>query len=179
MICPKCKKTIPDNTLKCSYCETRTGLVCKNCNTIKMIKEGRQKLNKLWSSKVKEEIYIEKLENGLTVFIIPKKNTSKKYVILGTEFGSIDNHFILDGNEITVPDGIAHYLEHKLFEQKNNLNTEILNLTLKLSELEQKVKEKQLENINLMSITLLVFHLDISGIDNNNEQLKNINPKFY
>lgn len=80
-------------------------------------------MNKLWSSKVKEEIYIEKLENGLTVFIIPKKNTSKKYVILGTEFGSIDNHFILDGNEIIVPDGIAHYLEHKLFEQKNGKNS--------------------------------------------------------
>lgn len=37
MICPKCKKTIPDNTLKCPYCETRTGLVCKNCNTINSV----------------------------------------------------------------------------------------------------------------------------------------------
>jgi len=34
MICPICKKTIPDNTLKCPYCKARTGLICKNCNTI-------------------------------------------------------------------------------------------------------------------------------------------------
>ena len=50
-------------------------------------------MQKLWSSKVKEEVYIDKLENGLTVMVIPKKNTAKKYVIWGTEFGSIDNHF--------------------------------------------------------------------------------------
>ena len=70
--------------------------------------------------KVKEEIYIEKLENGLTVMIIPKKDTLKKYVIWGTNFGSIDNHFIIKENnqEIQIPDGVAHFLEHKLFEQE-------------------------------------------------------------
>ena len=80
-------------------------------------------MQKLWSSKVKEEVYIDKLENGLTVMVIPKKNTAKKYVIWGTEFGSIDNHFYFDGNEVIVPDGIAHYLEHKLFEQENGKNS--------------------------------------------------------
>ena len=80
-------------------------------------------MQKLWSSKVKEEVYIDKLENGLTVMIIPKKGTTKKYVIWGTEFGSIDNHFYLDENEVRVPDGIAHYLEHKLFEQENGKNS--------------------------------------------------------
>lgn len=34
MICPICKKEIPDNTLKCPYCKARTGLICKNCNTV-------------------------------------------------------------------------------------------------------------------------------------------------
>lgn len=34
MICPTCKKQIPDNTLKCPYCKTRTGLICRNCNTV-------------------------------------------------------------------------------------------------------------------------------------------------
>ena len=34
MICPVCKKEIPDNTLKCPYCKARTGLLCKNCNTV-------------------------------------------------------------------------------------------------------------------------------------------------
>ena len=47
------------------------------------------------SLKIKEKAYIEKLENGLTVIIIPKQNTIKKYVILGTHFGSIDNRFIM------------------------------------------------------------------------------------
>ena len=80
-------------------------------------------MQRIWSDKVKEEVYIEKLENELTVAIIPKKNTNKKYVIWGTEFGSIDNHFYFDNKEIIVPDGIAHYLEHKLFEQKNGKNS--------------------------------------------------------
>ncbi len=37
MRCPVCKKTIPENTLKCPYCKTRTGLLCKNCNTVNSI----------------------------------------------------------------------------------------------------------------------------------------------
>ena len=37
MKCPVCKKTIPDNTLKCPYCKARTGLICKNCNTVNSI----------------------------------------------------------------------------------------------------------------------------------------------
>ena len=77
------------------------------------------------SSKLKEKVYTEKLENGLTVMIIPKENTNKKYVIWGTHFGSNDNHFIVPGTneEVTVPDGVAHYLEHKLFEQENGKNS--------------------------------------------------------
>ena len=37
MRCPVCKKIIPENTLKCPYCKTRTGLLCKNCNTVNSI----------------------------------------------------------------------------------------------------------------------------------------------
>ena len=75
--------------------------------------------------KVKEKLYIEKLENGLTVMIIPKKNIQKKYVIFGTNFGSIDNHFIdpKTNEEISIPDGVAHFLEHKMFEQKSGRNS--------------------------------------------------------
>lgn len=75
--------------------------------------------------KVKEKVYIETLENGLTVLIIPKKETEKKFIIWGTNFGSINSKFIAPGeNEITtVPDGVAHFLEHKLFEQKNGTNS--------------------------------------------------------
>lgn len=77
------------------------------------------------NSKVKEKAYIEKLENGLTIIIIPKKDTVKKYVMFGTNFGSIDNHFVVpkENEEIKIPDGVAHFLEHKLFEQENGTNS--------------------------------------------------------
>ena len=75
--------------------------------------------------KVKEKAYIEKLENGLTVIVIPKQDTQKKYVIFGTNFGSIDNNFIVPGKTkpTKIPDGVAHFLEHKLFEQENGTNS--------------------------------------------------------
>ena len=77
------------------------------------------------STRIKEKAYIEKLENGLTVIIIPKENTKKKYVIWGTHFGSIDNRFIMPktNEEVFVPDGVAHFLEHKMFEQENGKNS--------------------------------------------------------
>ena len=77
------------------------------------------------SLNIKEKAYIEKLENGLTIIIIPKENTKKKYVIWGTHFGSIDNRFIMPktGEEVFVPDGVAHFLEHKMFEQENGRNS--------------------------------------------------------
>ena len=77
------------------------------------------------NSKVKEKLYIEKLENGLTIMIMPKKGIQKKYVIWATNYGSIDNKFIVPGEtEVTeVPEGIAHYLEHKMFEQENGKNS--------------------------------------------------------
>ena len=77
------------------------------------------------SSIIKEKIYTEQLENGLTVMLVPKETTNKKYAIWGTHFGSIDNHFINpeSGEEVYVPDGVAHYLEHKMFEQENGHNS--------------------------------------------------------
>ena len=73
---------------------------------------------------IKEKVYIEKLENGLTVMIIPKQ-TRKKYIAWSANYGSIDNKFYAPGeDEMTVvPDGIAHYLEHKLFEQRDGTNS--------------------------------------------------------
>lgn len=82
-------------------------------------------MKKIESIKLKESAYIEKLENGLTVIIVPKNNTRKKYVIWGTHFGSIDNHFIVPNTneEVLLPDGVAHFLEHKMFEQENGINS--------------------------------------------------------
>lgn len=75
--------------------------------------------------KIKEKIYKEKLENGLNVIIIPKPGIQKKYVIWGTNYGSNDSEFIVPGeNQVTkVPNGVAHFLEHKLFEQENGTNS--------------------------------------------------------
>ena len=79
----------------------------------------------IYNSKVKETLFKEKLPNGLTVMIIPKKNIQKKYIIWGTHYGSNDNKFIVPGeNEpIEVPKGVAHFLEHKMFEQENGVNS--------------------------------------------------------
>ena len=77
------------------------------------------------NSKVKEKLYLEKLENGLTIMIVPKKGIQKKYVIWGTNYGSNDSKFIVPGeSKITeVPKGVAHFLEHKMFEQESGINS--------------------------------------------------------
>ena len=71
--------------------------------------------------KINEKLYVENLESGLKILIIPKRNTNKKYVIIGPRFGSIDNKFIMPSSEeeVTIPDGVAHFLEHKMFEQED------------------------------------------------------------
>ncbi len=74
---------------------------------------------------LKEKVYIEKTESGITLICIPKEKSIKKYAICGIGFGSNDNHFILqkEKKEIKNPDGVAHFLEHKLFEQENGQNS--------------------------------------------------------
>lgn len=70
-------------------------------------------------SRVLGEKCIKKvLDNGLTVLVLEKKDFSSAYAIFGTRFGSIDSVFSLDGERITLPDGIAHFLEHKMFENE-------------------------------------------------------------
>ena len=82
-------------------------------------------MKKVECTKIKEEAYIEKLENGMKVIIIPKHNLDKKYIIWGTHFGSIDNRFIMPktNEEVFIPDGVAHFLEHKMFEQPDGTNS--------------------------------------------------------
>ncbi|WP_010093319.1 EF-P 5-aminopentanol modification-associated protein YfmH [Ornithinibacillus scapharcae] len=70
---------------------------------------------------IQETLYQEKLDNGLTVFLLPRPQMSKTYAIFSTNYGSIDRTFVPIGetDKITVPDGIAHFLEHKLFEKED------------------------------------------------------------
>jgi predicted Zn-dependent peptidase len=78
-------------------------------------------MEKIEFEQLKEELYYEKLENGLDVYILPKKGFNKTYATFTTKYGSIDNHFKPFGkDEFTkIPDGIAHFLEHKLFEKED------------------------------------------------------------
>ena len=56
------------------------------------------------------------LPNGLTVMVVPRPGFTKKLAYFVTDFGSIHTKFTLDGVEHRVPAGIAHYLEHKMFD---------------------------------------------------------------
>ncbi|BED92917.1 MAG: predicted Zn-dependent peptidases [Candidatus Paraimprobicoccus trichonymphae] len=74
------------------------------------------------NEKLKEKYFYLKHESGLNIYVYPKENYNSIYCIIGTKFGSINNEFkdINTGRIIQVPDGIAHFLEHKLFENKNH-----------------------------------------------------------
>ncbi len=62
---------------------------------------------------------VTKLPNGLEVYICEKSEFNSVYAAYGTKYGSIDSSFTVDGKQINVPDGIAHFLEHKLFESED------------------------------------------------------------
>lgn len=72
---------------------------------------------------IDEKIYETEI-NGLRVFYIPKKGFTKSYAILTSDFGSKDVEFSVDGGETfkKYPEGIAHFLEHKMFEMPGGLN---------------------------------------------------------
>ena len=65
-----------------------------------------------------EKYYRMKHRSGLVIDVFPKEGYNSAYAIIGTNFGSVNNHFIYNGREVKVPDGTAHYLEHKLFESE-------------------------------------------------------------
>ena len=70
---------------------------------------------------VKETLYQAKLENGLTVSLLPKNDFNEVYGVVTVYVGSIDTEFtVRDSKKKTYPKGIAHFLEHKLFERENS-----------------------------------------------------------
>jgi len=81
-------------------------------------------MNKIPLYKLDLELYYEKLDNGLEVYIVPKKNVNNIYVTYSAKYGSIHNEFIPVNEKkmIKVPEGIAHFLEHKVFEQEDGLD---------------------------------------------------------
>lgn len=72
------------------------------------------------SEKLQEKYFYMKHPSGLSIYLYPKSGYKSSYAIMGTNYGSINSRFRANpGQVITeVPDGIAHYLEHKLFEGK-------------------------------------------------------------
>ena len=63
-----------------------------------------------------EQVYRKQLENGLTLMVVPRKGFQKKLVYFATDYGSIHTHYVLNGKTMEAPAGVAHYLEHKLFD---------------------------------------------------------------
>jgi predicted Zn-dependent peptidase len=78
-------------------------------------------MEKITFDQLQEELYHEKLANGLNVYILPKKGFNKTFATFTTKYGSVDNTFVPFGKDeyVKVPDGIAHFLEHKLFEKED------------------------------------------------------------
>ena len=78
-----------------------------------------------YSNSLLDERYYEiKHKSGLRVIVFPKDRQSS-CAILACEYGSIDNSFVDDNGEtVTVPDGIAHFLEHKMFENEDGTSVE-------------------------------------------------------
>lgn len=70
---------------------------------------------------LKERLYHEKMPNGLNVYLLKKEGFSKTYGLFATNFGSVDTTFVPLGETHMkkVPDGIAHFLEHKMFEMED------------------------------------------------------------
>ncbi|MGV2620118.1 pitrilysin family protein [Halobacillus sp. ACCC02827] len=78
-------------------------------------------MEELVYKQLNETVYQETLDNGLKVFLLSKPEMAKTFGIFTTNYGSIDQTFTPIGQteEVTVPEGIAHFLEHKLFEKED------------------------------------------------------------
>lgn len=76
------------------------------------------KIKEKYYEAVGERVCFTKLSNGLTVHLIPKEDYYETYGIITAKFGSVDTHILVNGVEKQYPAGIAHFLEHKLFEDE-------------------------------------------------------------
>ena len=73
-------------------------------------------MNPIQYPELDETMYRTQLENGLTVAVVPRKGFTKKLAYFVTDYGSIHTEFTLEGKRYQAPAGVAHYLEHKLFD---------------------------------------------------------------
>ena len=75
-------------------------------------------MEKLEFPRVGEQMYHQVLDNGLHIFVVPKPSFQKSYAFFATNYGGMDMKFKLDGQDMDTPAGVAHYLEHKMFDTK-------------------------------------------------------------
>lgn len=68
-----------------------------------------------------EEVYEDQLENGLKIFIVPNNRVEDIFVTYTVKYGGCNFPFLIDKKMQKLPSGIAHFLEHKMFEQKNRI----------------------------------------------------------
>ncbi|EIT85144.1 putative processing protease [Fictibacillus macauensis ZFHKF-1] len=78
-------------------------------------------MKQLQFDQLEETLHFKTLANGLNVYILEKPEFNKTYATFTTKYGSVDQQFIPLGKQekVTVPDGVAHFLEHKLFEKEH------------------------------------------------------------
>lgn len=77
-------------------------------------------MKEIFSERTGDRCYEVQHSSGLRILLYPKNENNSTYAVFGTRYGSVDTSFRIDGEEIcTVPEGIAHYLEHKLFESED------------------------------------------------------------
>ena len=77
-------------------------------------------MREIKNERLGERYYEIDHKSGLKILVYPKENYASAYAMFGTRYGSIDTDFRLQGekNFTSVPEGIAHFLEHKLFESE-------------------------------------------------------------
>ena len=73
-------------------------------------------MEKRFYPQVGETLYQGKLQNGLQIIVLPRPGFTKKLCYFVTDYGAIHTHFKMDGTAYAAPAGVAHYLEHKLFD---------------------------------------------------------------
>ncbi len=79
-------------------------------------------MEKLYYPQVNETLYTETLPNGLIVRVMPKPDFNRSFAVFATDYGGADRRFSLGGEWIDTPAGIAHYLEHKMFDMPDGDN---------------------------------------------------------
>lgn len=119
-------------------------------------------------SDINETLYHEQLPNGLNVYYLPKEGFNKTYVTISTPLGSNVTDFSVDGKDVSIPLGVAHFLEHKLFDKEG----------YDLSE-QFALNDAQVNAYTMNTRTTYLFHCT-NNLNKNIETLLNMvfNPIF-